>query len=413
MDRTRKRTRVLLSCYACEPNQGSEPGVGWNWTKVMSKENDLVVVTRANNQKVIEKNISQLEGQNVEFVYYDLPKWLLVLKKKRILKTSLYYAFWQLGIRRKMKRQLEQFDIVHHMTFNMFLCPGYWRPKKAKLILGPLGGGSCVPEGYLSLFGKKAWVQKIRKIIVNQWRWVPTLKKTFDRADVILCANEDTYRLLEGKYADKLKLHLETGYDGSKIEQHKITSRRKSGFVQIGNIEARKGWRITLLAAHQLVSVRNFSDFKIEFIGSGPEAKEAHRLVIELGLEDVITFHGRKSLAETQEMLKSARALLFPSVRDTSGNVVLEAMSQGVPVVCIAHQGAKEMTDDSCSIRMEPSYVTKSVEYLADAILRFQSDDDLVQRMGESGMERVKSHFTWTSKQVYMQSLYDSLIDNK
>ena len=26
--------KILLSAYACEPNTGSEPNVGWNWAKV-------------------------------------------------------------------------------------------------------------------------------------------------------------------------------------------------------------------------------------------------------------------------------------------------------------------------------------------------------------------------------------------
>ena len=46
-----KKTKILLSAYACEPNRGSEPGVGWNWALQLNKLGyDIKVVTRLNNK---------------------------------------------------------------------------------------------------------------------------------------------------------------------------------------------------------------------------------------------------------------------------------------------------------------------------------------------------------------------------
>ena len=41
-----KRHKVLLSAYACEPNKGSEPGVGWNWAKHLAEKYEIYVITR-------------------------------------------------------------------------------------------------------------------------------------------------------------------------------------------------------------------------------------------------------------------------------------------------------------------------------------------------------------------------------
>ena len=48
--------KILAIAYACEPNRGSEPGVGWNWVKLISAISncELSVITRANNQRVID-----------------------------------------------------------------------------------------------------------------------------------------------------------------------------------------------------------------------------------------------------------------------------------------------------------------------------------------------------------------------
>ena len=47
--------RILLSAYACEPNKGSEPEVGWKWAITLSKKgNEVYVITRKNNKNNIE-----------------------------------------------------------------------------------------------------------------------------------------------------------------------------------------------------------------------------------------------------------------------------------------------------------------------------------------------------------------------
>ena len=205
-DQQSARPKVLLSCYACEPGRGSEPGVGWNWAMAMAEKFDVVVLTRSNNRSVLEQALQAKPVDSLSFLYYDLPSWVLKLKKKRVINASAYYLMWQMGVKMMMGQTIDDYAIVHHMTFNMFLCPGYWRPKKSKLILGPLGGGSCVPKTYLPLFGDKAWLQKLRTGIVAHWRWMPYLKGTLDRASTILCANEDTYHLLNRAYPSKCKI---------------------------------------------------------------------------------------------------------------------------------------------------------------------------------------------------------------
>ena len=47
--------KILLSAYACEPNKGSEPGVGWHWALELGYlGHDVWVLTRANNRPAIE-----------------------------------------------------------------------------------------------------------------------------------------------------------------------------------------------------------------------------------------------------------------------------------------------------------------------------------------------------------------------
>lgn len=403
------RHKVLLSCYACEPGRGSEPGVGWNWAMVMAEKFDVVVLTRSNNRTVIEQALQGKPVKSLSFLYYDLPSWVLKLKKNGVINATTYYLMWQMGVKRMMGQTIDDYDIVHHMTFNMFLCPGYWRPKKAKLILGPLGGGSCVPDTYLPLFGNKAWLQKLRARIVAHWRRMPYLKGSLDRASAILCANEDTYHLLSSAYPDKCKIHLETGIDPPSTVMKKEPHLDTFEFIQIGGIEARKGWRLSLMAAAQLKENKGVRPFKLKIVGTGPEYEKAKNQAKDLGVDDLVFFHGKKSLTETLKILEQSDALLFPSVRDTSGNVVLEAMSRSIPVICLDHQGAKEMTNDQCAIQITPSKISDTVKAIAQAMNLFLDDTELGPRMGEQGMKRIQENFTWAAKRSFMEKVYDEV----
>src|SRR5580698_2472317 len=91
-----KRLKVLMSAYACEPNKGSEPEVGWQWALQMAQHHDVTVLTRANNRANIEKEVALLEGTRPlpQFVYHDEGPFLLWVKR-RFKTVRLYYVMWQ------------------------------------------------------------------------------------------------------------------------------------------------------------------------------------------------------------------------------------------------------------------------------------------------------------------------------
>jgi len=91
-----KRMKVLISAYACEPDKGSEPGVGWNWGKQIAKFAEVWVITRSNNRESIERELHKNPVSNIHFVYYDVPK-LLGFWKKKTRGLYPYYILWQIG----------------------------------------------------------------------------------------------------------------------------------------------------------------------------------------------------------------------------------------------------------------------------------------------------------------------------
>jgi len=91
----RERPRVLVGAYACEPNRGSEPCVGWQMTQAISAHHEAWVITRHSNKRAIERSLSLSPNPNLHFIYVDLPRWARFWKKGD-RGVRLYYYLWQL-----------------------------------------------------------------------------------------------------------------------------------------------------------------------------------------------------------------------------------------------------------------------------------------------------------------------------
>ena len=163
---------VFLSVYACEPDKGSEPEVGWRVATGMAREFNVRAVTRRNNRQNIKAALGTLDGPKPEFLYYDLPPLFLRLKK-RLLGTSGYYVLWQIAVRWKFRKELRDANLIHHVTFNGIQFPGFWIGTGKPVVLGPLGGGMICPDEMLPLFGATQRKESLRTRLAGCLRFLP------------------------------------------------------------------------------------------------------------------------------------------------------------------------------------------------------------------------------------------------
>src|SRR5207302_2919126 len=121
---------VLISAYACRPDRGSEPGVGWNVVRQIARAHDVWVLTRAANRSSIESFLAREPLPRARFVYLDLPRWARFWKQGR-RGLRLYYYLWQLMAYRAGRRlhRAVAFDVVHHVTL-----VSYWMPSFLALL---------------------------------------------------------------------------------------------------------------------------------------------------------------------------------------------------------------------------------------------------------------------------------------
>jgi glycosyltransferase involved in cell wall biosynthesis len=151
-------------------------------------------------------------------------------------------------------------------------------------------------------------------------------------------------------------------------------------------------------------------DAVFDIFGKGPDRNRLSALAEALGIADRVHFHGAVPQAELMRNFQQADAFLFTSVRDTSGGVNLEAMAHGLPVICIAHQGVGDITDESCAVRIPAGPIEETICRLADAISRLANDPIKRQQMGIAAASRSIQKFSWEDKFDRMCVHYDQVV---
>ena len=405
------KLKVLMSAYACEPGKGSEPGVGWQWARQMARFHDVTVVTRANNQKCIEEALAGDSGSQPCFVYYDLPRWLVALKR-RGLPVMVYYILWQLAIRWKLRRRLKEFDLIHHITFNTFLLPGCWWFCGRPVVLGPLGGGQVFPWRFLPLLRAQIPQELLRTLRITVDGINPYLYVRFYFASRILVANADTCRRTPRVFRRKVVEMLEAGVAADQIEEPQAAPARPGlHLVSVGRLARTKGVELTLRAFGR--AWRQNNAIRLTVIGSGPEEARLRLLAASLGVSGAVEWIGWLAHTEVRQALSRYDALIFTSLRDTSGNVILEAMACGLPVITLEHQGAAAITTDETAVRVRPTTIGRTIESLADGILNLARSPELRASLGNAGRQRVRNLYSWEAKGEAMSDIYQGLFPSR
>ena len=109
-------------------------------------------------------------------------------------------------------------------------------------------------------------------------------------------------------------------------------SAQKADVVFVGRLIEDKKVDVLLRAVHQLLG--EFPEIRCTIIGDGPERGPLERLATSLSLGSNVRFAGPMEDGKTFGLLKSAKALALPSIREGFGIAVIEALATGcVPVV--------------------------------------------------------------------------------
>ena len=380
----RTHLRILLSAYACEPDKGSEPGVGWNWAlALVHRGHDVWVLTRANNRKPIERAVGKLsEDERVllHFIYYDLPRWAAWWKSGGRC-VQLYYALWQRYILpvAKVEHSIITFDLVHHLTFGVWRQPTQLYKLGIPVIFGPVGGGESAPHNLVRTLTVKDQIRERVRDAANRLGVInPGLRSCLREARWVVAKTTETAHWLKRAGAVSTT-SFEIGIDASRFRPRDDQGSKKSiKCLYAGRLIGLKGIHLAIAAV--AVARKWHCDVTLTIIGQGPMRHRLTELASQLGVTNYVQFIGWLDQDALCEQYRQHDVLLFPSLHDSSGNVILESFAHALPAVCLKLGGPGEMVDATNGIAVEPT--GDPVVGLAGGLQGLAEDPELRRRLG-------------------------------
>lgn len=149
-------------------------------------------------------------------------------------------------------------------------------------------------------------------------------------------------------------------------------------FLTVGNLRQEKGHDV-LLEAFALVRKQDPAA-RLRLLGDGPLRSELERRAADLGLAEGVEFAG--TVDDVWTHLAEARVTVVPSLTETQGIAVLEALAAGCPVVASRVGGIPEMIEHGRNGHLVPPGEPLP---LAEAMVRVRHDAQLRERYSAEG----------------------------
>lgn len=403
---------ILATTYAVNPYKGSEDGMGWNYVMQIAKYHKVIAITRENNQSEIERFMNENPHENyknIQFLYFDCPYWMRFWKKGS-RGAMLYFLMWQKNVVRFIKKQQINFDIAHNLNFHNDWTPSYlWKLNKP-FVWGPIGHHPKVPAQYLQQYSKKHLIKdrltwSIKKMF---WKLSSDLKQTAKRADHIMLMNSGVSKNFKKIKAFNIHPSIASQDFGWNEELEKTDH---FNVISVGRFVPLKGFDLTIHAFAQFlaqISDEQKTKCKLTLVGKGPQQEQLEKLVEQLNISKNVEFIAWMDRKALMELLKTASVFLFPS-HEGAGMVVAEALSFGLPVVCLQNEGPGEFIDPSCGFTIPESNYENTTNELGNAILKLKNDDLLLNKMRKNARAKFNKVFDWNTRSDLLKNIYDSL----
>ncbi|MCC7350107.1 MAG: glycosyltransferase family 4 protein [Phycisphaerales bacterium] len=402
-------TKVLYIAFACEPGKGSEPEVGWNFSRLMANHCQTWIITDPAHRDGIEAYLRQNPHCKAQVVYHTLPrrhKWMTKLGG-----YNLHYYLWQRHVRKTALslHHRVQFDLVHHVTYARYWMPSAARKLNVPFVWGPVGGAEGVCSQMLRRMDWRTRLKEaFRSLVRRIFEWQPATRRSIHQANLILAGTEQTARRLRELGARRVEVVPMIGCTPTTIIPRRVerSQDEQIRFASAGRLLYWKGFDLGL---------RAFAEAKLKYarytiIGDGPERRRLMRLAARLGIDRQVEFTGALTRDDCLGRMEQADVLVHPSLHDSGGYVCLEAMCQGKPIICLDVGGPAIQVGDDSGFKIVPGEVKQVIADIATAMRKLAVDDDLCRSMGQSARQRMLEKFTWEHKRDTIEGLYQQVL---
>lgn len=394
------RMKVLLCCYACEPDSGSEQGLGWNVASRIARYHDVHVLVEEDKFRGPIEAFSAAHPEQVRGMTFHYIPRLRLRRLRRIFPPSYYwtYRLWHrkaFALAEKLHK-IEHFDIAHQVTLAGYREPGYLCRLGIPFVWGPVGGLNNTPWCLLPLLGIRGALYYGVRNVINSWqkRWGRAAREVAPIAGIVMTSTEEgaqDVRRLWGCDAFPIgEIGCESINEGREVMHRSVSEPLKIAWV--GTLTARKALPI-LLKALQMFKYRA----ELHVVGDGELRRCWEREALSLPQRHRVLFHGKIPHEKVTSVMAECHVQCITSVRDDTSTVTLEALNAGLPIITLNHCGFATVVDESCGIKIPITNRKQIIADFAAALNRLAEDEDYRVSLCHGALLRCKS-FTWDEK---------------
>jgi glycosyltransferase involved in cell wall biosynthesis len=414
-----RHPQLLLAAYQCGPGMGSVSQIGWEWYQRLSRRTSVTLLTHVRNAPALRQAGAPLTDSEV--VYIDT-EWLarpLFGLARRVFRSSEhavfmfasldFFAYDRQALRLMRRRQArgQRWDVVHAVTPVTTVAATRLHRLGLPLVLGPLNSGLGMPAGFHSLLKQDSvWLYPLR----NFGRVADWMAGSTRHAAMILTATRATLASIAPRCRPRCVSMIENGVDLARFAASPWPPAPARGrplqALFVGRLVPFKG--LTLLLA-ALAAVRDTIDVRLTVVGEGPMREAWTAEASRLGVADLVVFRGALAPEEVAACMRAAHVFCLPSVRESGGAVLLEAMACARPVIAVNFGGPAEIVDEKVG-RLAPAAGPQAVtQAFAQAVREIVADPDRWRRKGEEGRHRAEKSYSWDVKIERALRLYRDL----
>ncbi len=405
--------KVLVNAYACSPNMGSEPGVGWNWCSHLAKYCELYIITEGEFKEKIEAILPSLpQGKNMHFYYNPVSDEVRrMCWNQGDWRFYIHYRQWQiktLEIAKQICRKVK-IDIIHQLNMTGFREPGYlWKIDGPKFVWGPVDGMNLCPINYIKGIDSRTTAKYIIKNFLNwvQFRTEPRIKKAAKRSDLIFCDSYNGVNSLKKVYdVESLQIN-ETGCTVNEdVRRERMVGKEQLDILWVGRFIPTK---LLDLAFKTLSKLDNECKVKLHILGSGNLEAKYKLIANELNVEERCVWHGQIPHDEVERLMRTSDLFFFTSVIEGTPASIMECISNGLPILCFDACGFGPMVDESIGIKIKLTNPEQSAQEFAEKIAYLYKHRDILQTMSDNCKEKIGS-ISWDALAERLYGLYKTL----
>lgn len=403
--------KILLSAYQCAPGQGSVSQIGWEWYSRLAARAEVTLVTHIRNREVLEAAGAPLPGSEVVYIdtewfagplYRNAQKVFPKSEHSVFLVSSLDYFVFDRQTLKQFKPRAAEFDVVHVVTpvspsaFTVLTQLGL------PLVRGPLNGGLVTPPNFDEFMrADSAWFYPLREA-----------GRPFRRLlgggtpDVILTANAATESQLSPREKARSVRMCEIAVEPS---QYRATPwpadpgpANPVRILFVGRLVPAKALPLLFEA------MRRTPGAELTVVGDGPMRAAWQEAARPLGGR--VRFVGAQPAEVVSNEMSRCHVLCLPSVRESGGAVLLEAMSAARPVIAVNYGGPTELVDHTVGCLVSAANPEAVISGLATALQSVQADPAGWRDRGNNGRRHVLRLHAWNQRIEQGMSIYAGLV---